>query len=95
MIVEALSAKDVVAAAVATIPQVANDPYVLEREALVKVEDPVAGEVYVPGSTIKFSKMRTRVGPVPTPGEHTEEVLLSLPGYDAERIAELRAAGAI
>ena len=46
-----------------------------EREMLVKMEDAVAGEIYVPGVTIKMSKTPGRVGPVPTPGQHTDEVL--------------------
>ena len=31
----------------------------------------------------------------PTAGEHTDEVLADVCGYDAERIAALRAAGAL
>jgi crotonobetainyl-CoA:carnitine CoA-transferase CaiB-like acyl-CoA transferase len=30
------------------------------------------------------------VGPVPTPGQHTDEILASLLEYDAARIASLR-----
>ena len=62
-------------APVKTIPQVAEDPHLWEREMLVKMEDPVAGEMYLPGATIKMSKTPGRVGPVPTPGQHTDEVL--------------------
>ncbi|MBI4608270.1 MAG: hypothetical protein HY726_04600 [Candidatus Rokubacteria bacterium] len=51
--------------------------------------------MYVPGLTIKFSKSPGRLGPVPTPGQHTEEVLSGLLGYDAETIAALRRAGAV
>jgi crotonobetainyl-CoA:carnitine CoA-transferase CaiB-like acyl-CoA transferase len=94
-IVATLSSADIVAAPVLSIPEVAQDPLVLEREALVKLEDPIAGEIYVPGLPIKFSKMDSRLGPVPMPGQHTEEILAALPGYDAEKISELRATGAI
>jgi crotonobetainyl-CoA:carnitine CoA-transferase CaiB-like acyl-CoA transferase len=31
----------------------------------------------------------------PTPGQHTDEVLREVLGYDAERIGELRSAGAL
>ena len=37
---------------------------------LVKKDDAVAGEMYLPGATIKFSKTPTPVGEVPTPGQH-------------------------
>ena len=53
---------------VRTIPEVAKDPRLREREMLVKKPDAVAGEMYLPGATIKFSKTPTPVGEVPTPG---------------------------
>jgi len=80
---------------VKTIPEVAQDPHLWQREMLVKMEDPIAGEMYLPGATIKLSKTPARVGPVPTPGEHTDEVLGRLLGYDAARLDALRRAGAI
>jgi crotonobetainyl-CoA:carnitine CoA-transferase CaiB-like acyl-CoA transferase len=62
---------------------------------LVKMEDPVAGEMYLPGATVKLSKTPARVGSVPTPGQHTDEVLGRLLGYNRDALAQLRAAGAI
>jgi len=80
---------------VRTIPEVASDPHLWERQMLVKMEDAVAGEMYLPGPTIKFSRTPGRIGPVPTPGQHTDEVLGRLLDYDADRLASLRRAGAI
>jgi crotonobetainyl-CoA:carnitine CoA-transferase CaiB-like acyl-CoA transferase len=51
--------------------------------------------VFVPGATIKMSKTPGRVGHVPTPGEHTDEVLSGLLGYGKETLAELRTANVI
>src|SRR6185312_1397107 len=82
-------------APVRTIPQVAKDPHLWEREMLVKMEDPVAGEMYVPGVTVKMSQTPGRVGPVPTPGQHTDEVLGRLLGLDADALGQLRAAKVI
>jgi crotonobetainyl-CoA:carnitine CoA-transferase CaiB-like acyl-CoA transferase len=59
------------------------------------MDDAVAGEVYVPGVTVKMSHTPGRVGPVPTPGQHTDEVLGSLLGYDAARLLSLRKAKVI
>ncbi len=78
-------------APVKTIPQVAEDPHLWAREMLVKVDDAVAGEMYVPGVAMKLSVTPGHVGSVPTPGQHTDEVLSRLLGYDAERLAALRA----
>jgi crotonobetainyl-CoA:carnitine CoA-transferase CaiB-like acyl-CoA transferase len=62
---------------------------------LVKMDDPVAGEMYVPGATIKLSKTPARVGRVPTPGEHTDQVLRDVLGYDGPALEALRQQGAI
>ncbi len=91
-IVATLVEADIPVAPVKTIPQVAEDPHLWEREMLVKMPDPVAGEMYLPGATIKMSKTPGRVGPVPTPGQHTDELLSSILGYDRATLAELRQA---
>lgn len=77
-------------APVKTIPEVAKDPHLWEREMLMKVEDAVAGEMYVPGVTIKMTRTPGRAGSVPTPGQHTDEILNRLLGYDAPKLEELR-----
>ena len=90
-ICEKLLALGIPAAPVRTIPQAVKDPHVWERENLVKMEDFHAGELYVPGLSIKFSKTPGKLGPVPAPGQHTEEILSRLLNYDAARIEQLRA----
>ena len=57
--------------------------------------DPLAGEIYLPGATIKLSKTPGRVAPVPTPGQHTDEVLSRLLGYERASLDELRRAAVI
>jgi len=94
-IVSTLVAAEIPAAPVKTIPQAAEDPHLWEREMLVKMPDAVAGEMYLPGATIKMSKTPGRVGHVPTPGEHTDEILSSLLGYDSATLKELREAKVI
>ena len=94
-IVAALLDAGIPVAPVRTIPEVAKDPHLWAREMLVKKEDAVAGEMYLPGATVKLSKTPARVGTVPTPGQHTDEVLGRLLGYDRSALDALRAAGAI
>jgi CoA:oxalate CoA-transferase len=94
-IVRTLLDAEIPVAPVKTIPQVAEDPHLWEREMLVKMEDPVAGEMYLPGATIKMSRTPGRVGPVPTPGEHTDEVLSGILGHDRATLDELRQAKVI
>jgi crotonobetainyl-CoA:carnitine CoA-transferase CaiB-like acyl-CoA transferase len=80
---------------VRTIPEVATDPHLWERAMLVKMKDAVAGEMYLPGATVKLSKTPAQVGPVPTVGQHTDEVLGGLLGYDGAALMALRSAGVI
>ena len=80
---------------VRTIPEVAKDAHLWEREMLVKMDDAVAGEMFVPGVTIKMSRTPGRVGPVPTPGQHTDDVLREVLGLDGSAIEALRAQGAV
>src|SRR5215475_15898099 len=89
-VVSTLLAAEIPVAPVNTIPQAAEDPHLWEREMLVKTPDALAGEIHVPGATIKMSKTPGRTGHVPTPGEHTDEVLSGLLGYDRATLAELR-----
>ena len=91
----ALMEAGVPVAPVRGIPEVAQDPHLWEREMLVKMDDPVAGEMYLPGATIKFSRTPARVGPVPTPGQHTDDVLGGVLGLDRAAIAALREAKAV
>ena len=94
-ICDAFLAIGVPVAPVQTIPQVAADPHLWAREMLVKVDDAVAGEMYVPGVAMKLSATPGRVNHVPTPGEHTDALLGDILGYDAAKLAALRAAKVI
>jgi len=91
----ALLAEGVPVAPVKTIPQVVKDPHMWEREMMVKMDDPVAGEIYVPGVTVKMSATPGHVGPVPTPGQHTDAVLGGILNFDSGKLAALRQAKVI
>jgi CoA:oxalate CoA-transferase len=82
-------------APVRTIPEVTKDAHTWAREMLVKQPDALAGEIHVPGLAVKMSATPGRIGPVPTPGQHTDEVLSEVLGYDSARLKELRAANVI
>src|SRR5262249_49812951 len=90
-IVETLAGAGIPVAPVRSIPQVTQDAHTWEREMLAKQPDALAGEIHVPGLAVKMSATPGRVGPVPTPGQHTDEILASLLNYDAKRLQSLRA----
>ena len=54
-------------------------------EEICEMDDPVAGEMYLPGVAVKMSKTPGRIGPVPTPGQHIYEIISSVLGYDSAR----------
>lgn len=85
----------VAVAAVQTVAEAARDPHLQERQLLVRMEDPIAGELPLPGLSIKLSDAPGKLGPVPMPGQHTQEILSGLLGYDSEKISRLRAEQAI
>ena len=94
-IVSALLEAGVPVAPVRSIPEVTKDAHTWAREMLVKQPDALAGEIHVPGVAMKMSATPGRVGPVPTPGQHTDEILGRLLSYDAARLASLRTAKVI
>jgi crotonobetainyl-CoA:carnitine CoA-transferase CaiB-like acyl-CoA transferase len=94
-IVETLVAAGVPVAPVRGIPEVTQDAHTWQREMLAKQPDALAGEIHVPGLAVKMSATPGRIGPVPSPGQHTDEILTSLLDYGAEQLRSLRAAGVI
>jgi crotonobetainyl-CoA:carnitine CoA-transferase CaiB-like acyl-CoA transferase len=74
---------------------VMKDAHTWEREMLAKQPDALAGEIHVPGLAVKMSATPGRIGPVPRPGEHTDEILTALLAYDAAKLKSLREAKVI
>jgi len=75
----------------------AADEQLAARNFFVDVDHPALGRTLRrPGAFAKFNRTPLEVSrPAPALGEHNELVYRKLPGYSADRIAELRAAGAI
>ena len=74
-----------------TIDRVFADPQVLARGMLVEMEHPAAGKYRVVGSPMKLSETPVRYKtPPPRLGEHTEEVLREILGYEQAQISRLR-----
>jgi formyl-CoA transferase len=72
----------------------ANDEHVRGREMWVELDHPQRGKWYNVGMPIKLSASPAEVKRSPLLGEHTEEVLKEVLGYDDAKLAALKAAGA-
>lgn len=62
------------------------------RHMWVEVDDPVASTIKLVGNPVKLKSMpvTTKADPAPLLGQNTEEILLSVLGYDREKIETLK-----
>jgi crotonobetainyl-CoA:carnitine CoA-transferase CaiB-like acyl-CoA transferase len=68
-----------------------DDPQVLANDYVVDFDHPQYGETRVLGLPVRLSETPGSVRlPAPELGQHTEEVLSDVLGYDRNRIGELR-----
>lgn len=71
-------------------------PYFRARGMVRHIEDPVMGQLAVPGFPLRFSAQPERLDlSAPLLGEHNNSVLGEVLGYDDERIAALDSAGVL
>ena len=76
--------------------QALTDPQIIARDMVVEVALKSGGTVRMPGNPMKFPGTGPEKFTTPPElGEHTQNVLQSFLGYDAERLGKLRAAGVI
>jgi len=82
---------DLIFTIVNTIDDLPQDPQVIANDYVVDFEHPRFGAVNVLGIPIRFSETPgDPKGAAPELGEHTEQVLIDVLGYDWERIEALR-----
>jgi crotonobetainyl-CoA:carnitine CoA-transferase CaiB-like acyl-CoA transferase len=92
---EILTRNDICVGKVYDLDETANDPHLRAREMIVEVDHPELGKVKQVGISVKLSDTPGQIRFLAAPmGTHTEEILTVL-GHSQEKIAELRAAGAI
>jgi formyl-CoA transferase len=72
----------------------ANDEHVRGRDMWVELDHPQRGKWFNVGMPIKLSASPAVIKRSPTLGEHTDEVLKDVLGYDDSRVATLKSAGA-
>jgi crotonobetainyl-CoA:carnitine CoA-transferase CaiB-like acyl-CoA transferase len=73
-----------------------DDPQVRSNEYIVDFEHPQYGTIQTVGLPVRLGETPGAVRePAPELGQHTEQVLLDVLGWDWERIASLRESGVI
>jgi len=92
----ALSAAGIPAAVVRTIEGAMSDPDLARRGAAGELDVAGVGPARIVRSPFVIDgQRRHETAPPPALGEHTDEVLRDVLGYDDERIAATRAAGGL
>jgi formyl-CoA transferase len=72
----------------------ANDEHIRGRDMWVELDHPQRGKWWNVGMPIKLSASPAKIERSPLLGEHTDEVLKQVLGYDEAKVASLKTAGA-
>ena len=87
---------DVPAGPVNTLDEVFADPQTRARDMLVEMPHPTANTMRLAGSPLNLSATPVQMRlPPPLLGEHTDEILANVLGFDETTIANLRRVGAV
>jgi len=94
--VKMLREKDILCTPINTISEAVDDPQVQANQYIVDFEHPVLGKTRVLNVPVQFSKTPGSIRrEAPEFGQHTEEILIDLLGYDWEQIRQLKDEGII
>src|SRR3981189_499560 len=89
-----LNPLDVPCGPIMSTEDLANDEHVRGRDMWVELDHPQRGKWYNVGMPIKLSDSPARIERSPLLGEHTDEVLKEILGYDDAKINSLKNSGA-
>ncbi len=89
-----LSELDVPCGPIMSTQDLFTDEHVKGREMMVELDHPQRGKWWNVGMPIKLSASPAKIERSPTLGEHTDEVLKEVLGYDGGKIDTLKKAGA-
>lgn len=82
---------DLIFTLVNSVDELPDDPQMLANDYVVDFEHPEYGTTRVMGMPVRLSETPGQVRtPAPEFGQHTEQILLELLGYDWDRITDLR-----
>ncbi|MEP9375514.1 formyl-CoA transferase [Aquabacter sp. CN5-332] len=92
---EILNKFDIPCGPILSMKEIAEDRSLYATGTLVEVEHPVRGTYVTVGNPIKLSDNHVDVERSPLLGEHTEEILSRVLGFDDARISSLKLTGAL
>ena len=89
-----LNPLDVPCGPIMSTTDLATDEHIRGRDMYVELDHPQRGKWWNVGMPIKLSASPARIERSPLLGEHTDDVLTNVLGYDAARVSALKTAGA-
>ena len=92
---EILNKYDIPCGPILSMKELAEDQSLRETGTIVEVDHPTRGTYLSVGNPIKLSDSPAEVTRSPLLGEHTDEILREVLGFDDRRIAEVRGSGAL
>ena len=78
-----------------TVPEALENEQVLAREMIIEVDHPEYGVIREVANPVKMAGGIERPSPAPRLGQHTDEILADVLGYDVGRVEALREEGAV
>ena len=89
-----LNPLDVPCGPIMSTTDLATDEHIRGRDMYVELDHPQRGKWWNVGMPIKLSASPAKIERSPLLGEHTDDVLTNVLGYDAARVSALKTAGA-
>ncbi|MCM8735575.1 formyl-CoA transferase [Azospirillum sp. A1-3] len=94
-VMEILNKHDIPCGPILSMKEIAEDKSLYETGTLVEVEHPTRGSYLTVGNPIKLSDSPTEVTRSPLLGEHTDEILRDVLGFDQQSIIQAHESGAL
>jgi len=94
-VMEICNAKDIPVGPILSMKEIAEDESLRKTGTVVEVDHPTRGKYLSVGNPIKLSDSISEVKRSPLLGEHTDEILSDVIGFDASTIAEIKNSGAL
>jgi formyl-CoA transferase len=93
-LMDILNKEDIPCGPILSMKDLLEDDALYATGTLVKVEHPERGEYVTIGLPVKLSDNEVKVERSPLLGEHTDEILTDVLGFEAERVAHIKASEA-
>jgi len=92
---EILNKYDIPCGPILSMKEIAEDQSLRKTGTIVEVDHPKRGKYLTVGNPIKLSDSPTEVKRAPLLGEHTDEILAQVLGFDDKKAREFKDSGAL